>query len=203
MSLRSEGGQHCSARVQNTGHLAGGSEEIACWPSQSTPSRLTLWVPCAEHNTPVGGVILNLVNDLHELVHALARIVVLAGTIVGAKVPPLEPIHGSQVAFPPVTETDAVEVLPAAVACPDVDALVGEHLAVGAARDKPEKLLNHAAGEHALGGEQGEGVVGQREAQRVGCEQRKRAGAGTVGAGLASRDDARDQVEILILLCAG
>lgn len=45
---------------------------------------------------------LDLVNHLRELIHALARVIVLARPVFGAEMAPLEAIDGSQVSLAPM-----------------------------------------------------------------------------------------------------
>lgn len=66
------------------------------------------------------------------------------------------PVHRAQVALLAVLEPSRVEKLAAAVAVPDLDALCGEHLGVGAAVDEPDELLDDAAREDTLGGQEWE-----------------------------------------------
>jgi len=114
---------------------------------------------------------------------------------------PLEAIHGPEVTFAAMTQSHAVEVLAGSVAVPDMHALGRERRAVRVARHEPEEFLNDAAREDALCGEQWQGVVRQREAQGGRGEERQCPRAGAVGARLACRDDARDEVQVLVLLC--
>lgn len=83
-------------------------------------------VPGAHDDAAVEGVILQLVHDLGELVNALSRVVGFGVDVLGPEVAPLEPVHGTQIADLAVVQADLVEELTAAVAVPDLDALVGE-----------------------------------------------------------------------------
>lgn len=99
-----------------------------------------------------------------------------------------------------MAQADLVEILARPVAVPDIDPLLSQFPAVGTAADEPEELLDHAPDKDALGREKGEGAVGEAEAEGGRSEEGKGAGAGAVGAALAGRNDARDQVEVLVLL---
>ena len=83
-------------------------------------------VPRGEQDAPVVGVVLDLVNHLRELVHALTGVVGVHVLVLGAEVAPLEAVHRPEVALLPVTQADRVEVLAAAVAVPNVNVLVLE-----------------------------------------------------------------------------
>mmetsp|Transcript_22294 Transcript_22294/g.53470 ORF Transcript_22294/g.53470 Transcript_22294/m.53470 type:complete len:264 (-) Transcript_22294:4-795(-) len=115
-----------------------------------------------------------------------------------AEVPPLEPVHWSQVPLLPVPETHFREELLGAVAVPDVDVLVPEEVGVGRAGDEPEELLGDAAPEDALGRQQRERLP-QIEPQRA-PELRDGAGARAVAFPHARRHDVADQVQVLVLL---
>jgi hypothetical protein len=65
----------------------------------------------------------------------LARVVGVHVFILGAEVAPLEAVHGAQVVDLAVRQPNAVQVLAAAVAVPDTDALVLQLLRVGGALD--------------------------------------------------------------------
>ena len=64
--------------------------------------------------------------------------------VLRAKMPPLEAVHRPQIHLLPVRETYGVQVLPAAIAVPDVYALVSKQRRVGGAADKPQQLLGKA-----------------------------------------------------------
>lgn len=95
-------------------------------------------------------------DDLGQLVDALAGVVGVGVDVLGAKVPPLEAVDGAQVADVAVRQADAVEELAGAVAVPDLDADVAEGLGRGVALDEPEELGDDGAEEDALRGEEGE-----------------------------------------------
>lgn len=125
-----------------------------------------LGVPGAQNDPPVVRVRLELVDHLRELVDALARVVRLGVDILGAKVPPLEPIDGAQVAHLAVRQPHAVEKLARAIAVPDLDALLAERERRGRARDEPEEFGENRLLEDALGGEErvdGDAVVVEAE----------------------------------------
>ncbi len=101
-----------------------------------------------------------LVDDLCQLVDALAGVVGLGVDVGGAEMAPLEAVDGAEVADGAVGEADTVEVGPAAVAVPDGDASGGEGERGGAAGDEPEELGGDGAEENAFGGEEGEDWCG-------------------------------------------
>lgn len=140
-------------------------------------------VPCAEDHSAVVRVVAELVNDLGQLVDALAGIVGLCVDIFGAKVAPLEAVDGTQVAGLTMSEPDAVEELAGSVAVPDLDVDVAEGGGGGVALDEPEEFGNDGAEEDSLGGEQGEdgaAVVVELEFEAWGCENGQGTGAGAV-----------------------
>lgn len=91
-----------------------------------------------------------------QLVDAPARVVGGSVDVLGAKVPPLEPVHGAQVALGPVRQADAVEVLARPVTVPDLDALLAQRLGGRVALDEPEELGRHRFEEDAFCGEERE-----------------------------------------------
>jgi hypothetical protein len=131
----------------------------------------------------------------------LARVIIVCSLILGPKVAPLKAIHGSEIADAAVSKPNAVKVLARPVAIPNMHALVCELGTVRAARDEPEQLLYDAASEHALGRQKRERAVGEREAKGWRGKQRDGARARPVGARLPCADDARDEVQVLVLLC--
>lgn len=64
--------------------------------------------------------------------------------------PPLEPVHGAEVAFRAVRKADAVEVGAGGVAVPDFDAGGGEGEGGGRAGDEPEEFGDDGAEEDAF-----------------------------------------------------
>ena len=65
-------------------------------------------VPRREQDTPVRGVGFDLMDHLSQLVHPLVAIVRVTVCVLGAKVPPLEAVDGTQVALLAVLKPDAV-----------------------------------------------------------------------------------------------
>lgn len=123
-------------------------------------------------------------DNLRELVHPLPRIIRLSIDVLGAKVPPLETVHGAQVADFAVREADLVEELARAVAVPDLDTLFAQGGGCRAALDEPEELGDDGAEENALCCEEredGGSVVVERELKGGGCEDRVRSGSGSGG----------------------
>ena len=111
-------------------------------------------VPRAQDDPPVVRLVLQLVNDLRQLIDPLARVIRLRIHVLGAEMPPLETIDGSQVSDFSVREADAVEVLAAAVAVPDLDARFRERQGRSRAGDKPEELGDDGAEKDPLGGQE-------------------------------------------------
>lgn len=142
-----------------------------------------LWVPRAEDHSAVVGAVAQLVDDFGQLVDALAGVVCLSIDVLCAKVPPLKPVDGAQVADVAVGQADAVEELAGAVAVPDLDADVAEGGGGGVALDEPEELGDDGAEEDSLGGEQGEdgaAVVVEVEFEAGRGEDGQGASAGAV-----------------------
>ncbi|KAI3477909.1 hypothetical protein L1887_60216 [Cichorium endivia] len=160
-------------------------------------------IPRAEEDASVGRIVFDLVDHLAQLVHPLPRIVGIAVLVLGAKVTPLEAVHGAEIALATMLQAARIQKLARAVAVPNVHALVREQLGVGLARHEPEQLLEYAAEEDALGGEQRQRAVGEVEAQQLRRKQRHGARARAVGPRLARRDDARDELEVLRLVVLG
>lgn len=96
-----------------------------------------------------------LVQGLQQNAAHFSSVVGVHVHILSTKVAPLEAINRSEVHLFTVVEAPLVQEFSGAVAIPDVDALVGEELRVGGARDEPEELFRHASPEGALCGEEG------------------------------------------------
>jgi hypothetical protein len=156
-------------------------------------------IPRAEYDAAVGRVVLDLADALPQLVDALPRVVLIAVRVLRAKVAPLETVHGPQIALAAMAQAARLEERGRAVAVPDLDALGGEEGRVCRAADEPEQLLDDAAQEGALGGEEGEGVVCQGKTQGRGREEGEGAGAGAVGSRRAGVEDASDEIQVLLL----
>jgi len=97
-----------------------------------------------------------LVHHLGQLVDALARVIRLGVDVGRAEMPPLEAVDGAEITGGAVREPDAVEIRPAAVAVPDLNAGGGKRDGGGAAGDEPEELGDDGAEEDAFGCEEGE-----------------------------------------------
>lgn len=54
-------------------------------------------VPGAQDDPPIGGIVLQLVDDFRQLIFTLARVIIVARAVRGSKVAPLEPINWTQV----------------------------------------------------------------------------------------------------------
>lgn len=113
-------------------------------------------VPGRKDQTTIVWVGAQLVNNLGELVDSLARVVRLGVDVLGAKVPPLEAIHGTEVADLAVVEAEVVEELARAIAVPDLDAGLAKAGGGGVALNEPEELGDNGAGKDAFGGKEGE-----------------------------------------------
>lgn len=141
------------------------------------------WVPGRQDDSAVVRARLELPDDLGQLIHALPRIVRLRIDVVGAKVAPLEPVDGAQVADIPVAQADAVEELARAVAVPDPDARLAQGEGGRVGLDEPQQLGDDGLGEDALGCEEGEdrgAVPVEGESQGSRGEERERSRSGSV-----------------------
>lgn len=113
-------------------------------------------VPGGKNQTAIVWVGAQLVNNLSELVNSLACVVRLGVDVLGAKMPPLEAVHGAEVADLAVVETEAVKEFARAVAVPDLDAGLAEARGGCVSLDEPEELGDNGTSKDALGGEEGE-----------------------------------------------
>jgi len=95
-------------------------------------------VPGTQNNSPVIGVVLQLINHLCQLIHALSRIVRLGIDILGPEMAPLKPVDRSQVSDFAVREPNAVKIGARSVSVPDLDPGFGEGKGRGAATDEPK-----------------------------------------------------------------
>lgn len=145
-------------------------------------------------------------DHLRELIHPLARVVVMTRPVRRAKVSPLKSVHWPQIARLALGEADRVEVSAGTIAVPDVHALVGEGAGVGVGGDEPEELLRDCARKDAFGGKEGQhergGAVrehlGEVELEGGGRKYGAGAGAGAVVAVLACERET-NEVEIIVL----
>lgn len=60
---------------------------------------VTWGIPSRHYNPPIGGVSLDFVNNIFQLVHSLSFVVGVHVLVFSPKVPPLESINRSQVTF--------------------------------------------------------------------------------------------------------
>lgn len=111
-------------------------------------------IPGCHYDATVGWVNFDALDNLLELIDALASVVVVACSIFSTKVSPLEAINRTQVANLTTLETSRVEELTGAVAIPDSDVLCLQQFGIGGAFYKPEELLGNCAPKHSLGCEQ-------------------------------------------------
>jgi len=63
------------------------------------------------------------------------------GGVLGAKVAPLEPVYGTQVALLAFRQPALVQELARTVAVPDVDVFGTQRVGVGVPADEPQQLL--------------------------------------------------------------
>ena len=167
--------------------------------SHQTRRSLTRWIPSAQNDPSIGGLTSNLVDAFLELVDALPCIIGIAIDVRHAEMTPLEPIDGAQIALTAVSQPAGFEERLRAVAVPDLDAALREEGRVGFSADEPEELFDDAAEVGAFGGEEGQGCVGEGEAEGGRCEEGVCAGAGAVIAGFAVGDGALDEGKVLVL----
>lgn len=113
-------------------------------------------VPSAQHQPPIERVRPQGVHDPRQLVHALAYVVCFRVDVFRAEMPPLEAVHGAEIADLALREAEVVEELARAVAVPDLDALRGESVRGGVAGDEPEELGDDGFGEDAFCGQERE-----------------------------------------------
>lgn len=149
-------------------------------------------IPGAQHDAAIVGTMAQLVDDLGQLVDALAGVVRLGVDVGGAEMAPLEAVDGAEIADGAVGEPDAVEIRPAAVAVPDLDAGGGERQRGGAAGDEPEELGDDGAEKDAFGGEEGEDWCGELGGVGGGGwsgEGEAYGGRGEEGEGAGSRSE--------------
>ncbi len=83
-------------------------------------------IPGGEDDASIGGVVFDLVDDVLELIDALAGVVVVHGAIGGAEMSPLESIDGSEISFFAVGKSAGIEEFAGCVGVPDVDVFVAE-----------------------------------------------------------------------------
>ena len=110
-------------------------------------------VPGRHDDSSALRLVLNRLNNLRELVHALIRVVIVHGLVGGAKVPPLESVNGPQVPLLTVLQSDFVEEFSGSISVPNLDFLVAQLLGVGLAVDEPEQLLSDSSPKDVLGGQ--------------------------------------------------
>ncbi len=155
-------------------------------------------VPGGQDDPAIGGVGLDLADDIAELVDALARVVVVHGAIGGAEMSPLESVDGSEITFFAMCQSAGIQKLAGSIGVPDMDVFVAEGLDVGVTADEPEQFFGDPAPEDAFGGEEGKRFA-QIEAELVGGEEGERACAGPVVAEISVGQDGVDELEILML----
>ena len=175
--------------VELAEHVAGRQRHLpeVCSVRASRASGRTGWIPRREDDPSVRRRLANLPHHLRQLIDALAGVVGVAVDVRRAKVPPLKSVDGTEIALAPMGQSDAVEEGARAVAVPDLDAEIGQQLAVGRTAHEPQQLLEHAAHEHPLGREQRQRHVRQREAHRRRSEERLRARARPIRLGRQPR----------------
>lgn len=84
----------------------------------------TLRIPSAEHYPPIRRIVLDGIHHPRELIHSFPLIIILARPVLCPEMAPLEPIHWAQIAYPPMSQSDLIEVLSRSVSFPYIHALV-------------------------------------------------------------------------------
>jgi len=102
-------------------------------------------IPRTQYDPPIIRRLPQLPHHLRQLIHTLFRIIRFRIHILGPKMPPLEPVHGSQIPLFTVRKTHGVEKLAGSVTVPDFDAGGGEGEGGGAAGDEPEEFGDYGA----------------------------------------------------------
>jgi hypothetical protein len=122
-------------------------------------------VPCRHDNSPGRPLfrILKAVNNILELVDTFAAIVSLTIGVCSIEVPPLMPVHRSQIVFSKVIETPRVQELSAAIAIPNVHTIVSKLLIAGRSLNEPQELLKTSLPCHSLSSKQRQAPILKRE----------------------------------------
>ena len=140
-------------------------------------------------------------DQLLQLIHALALIVGVHILVLGPEVAPLEAVDGPEVIDLSVSEAEMIQERPAAIAFPNFYVLFPtlkallEQVAVGLAFDEPEQLLDDASPEHIFRGHEREGLA--EVVPHQAAKERQRAGLRAVGLEVAFVHDFLDHVQVL------
>lgn len=153
-------------------------------------------IPRTHHDPPIKGIPAEGIDDLLQLVHALPRIIRMHVPVLGPKVPPLKSINGTQVALLTMPQATPLQKLSAPIRIPNVDVTGCEVLGVGVPANEPQEFLQDALIKDSLGGQQGQDVVVEGEAE-LPAKDCDRSGASTVRALLAICKDVPNQVQVL------
>jgi hypothetical protein len=95
-------------------------------------------VPCGDEHAATFRIGFELVDYVLDLVNSFAFVILVHRFILGAKVPPLESVHGPQIPLLTICESNLVEEFSAGISVPDLDFLVVEQFSVGFSVDEPE-----------------------------------------------------------------
>mmetsp|Transcript_16655 Transcript_16655/g.26417 ORF Transcript_16655/g.26417 Transcript_16655/m.26417 type:complete len:240 (-) Transcript_16655:216-935(-) len=155
-------------------------------------------IPRTHHNPARVGIVLDLLDAVHQLIHSLAIILIVHTSILRAKVSPLESINRSQVAFFIVRQTAIVQKLARAVSVPNMDAFVLQFLSRRGATHEPQQFLRYASPKHLLCGQQREDVILQRK-PHLRSKNGQRASSRSISSLHALRHNLFNQAQILIL----
>lgn len=162
-------------------------------------------VPRAEDDPAIVGTVLQLPHDLLDLVDALTVVIRMAVLVLGAKVPPLEAVHGAEIAFLALCKPQLVQELARPVAVPDVDSGVRQRLRRRAPRHEPQEFGGDGAEEDSFGRQQREhrdafcgwrcGIRFREAEPQLGRrKQRERACSCPVRSVFSPREDIADEI---------
>lgn len=121
------------------------AEDMARWQSHLFESGR---IPSREKDPAVVWVGLECMDDVSNLIIALASVIGVTIDVFGAEMTPLEPINGTQIAFASVGESQRVQILSRTIAVPDMNALFGQLVTVSATRHKPQQFFQDSLEKH-------------------------------------------------------
>lgn len=159
---------------------------------------LTSWIPRAHDDSSIRRVLLDLSYAFLELIHPFASVVRVTIDVLCTKVSPLEAIDRTQVPNASMLQAALVEELSGTIAIPDLDALLGEMVAVRIPLDEPEEFFDNTTKKYAFGGQERKCIVGERETKRRRSEYRECAGTSAVWTRRACLYHVSYEVEVLI-----
>jgi hypothetical protein len=108
--------------------------------------------------------------------------------------PPLKPIHRPQIPHLSLLQPNTIEVLSRPIPVPNFNPPLTQVHAIGIRADKPEEFLDDGPEKDSLGGEQGEAVVAQREAELGGRKEGEGSCACSVRTEFSVGEDVFDEV---------